>query len=152
MLNKCAFIGNLGADAELRSLNSGDSVMRFRLACTEKWKDKNSGEKKEKTEWISCSLFGTRAAALSQYMSKGQRVYVEGQFTTREYEKDGQKRFATEIKVRDVILLGDRRGSDSGDASTRSDTRGKTESKGGGSSSSYDDADYGGGGEDDLPF
>ena len=110
-LNKWMGIGNLGFDAELKHTGGGNSVLKFKLACSERYKDK-SGEWVEKTEWVPCVLWGKRAEGLSQHMTKGKKVYVEGKFTTRSWEADdGTKRYASEVNVRDVILLGDRGGS-----------------------------------------
>lgn len=109
-LNKVMLIGNLGFDADLKQLSSGNSVLKFKLACSEKYNNKQ-GELVEKTEWIQCVLWGKRSDGLSKYMTKGKKVYVEGKFTSRTWEKDdGSKGYATEINVFEVILLGDRSG------------------------------------------
>ena len=108
-LNRCEFIGNLCADAELRRTGSGTPVCSFRLACSEKYKDRD-GQPQEKTEFVTCVLWGTRAEALAQYLSRGKPVWVEGKMETSEYEKDGQRRWKTEVNVRDLILLGSRSG------------------------------------------
>jgi single-strand DNA-binding protein len=105
-LNKCAFIGNLGKDPDVKYLQSGDAVANFSIACTEKWKDKSTGETKETTEWVRCVAFGRKGEIAGQYLQKGSPCYVEGRMKTREYEKDGIKRYATEIVVDQLILLG----------------------------------------------
>jgi len=98
-LNKVMVIGNLGADPELRSTNSGESVCSFRLAATEKWKDKNGGEQ-EHTEWFKCSLWGKSGEALAKHATKGSSLYVEGSLRTRKYQDDtGADRYATEVRV-----------------------------------------------------
>lgn len=104
-VNKVILVGNLGRDAELRSTPSGASVANFNMATTEKWTGKD-GQKQEKTEWHRCTLWGKQADAVAQYLTKGKQVYVEGKLETRQYEKDGQKHYSTEIKVDNVVLLG----------------------------------------------
>lgn len=98
-LNKVMLIGHLGADPEIRRLNSGDPVVNFRIATSESWRDKNSGEKKERTEWHSVVIFNENIAKVAeQYLKKGMKVYVEGQLSTRSWEdQSGQKRYTTEI-------------------------------------------------------
>jgi single-strand DNA-binding protein len=113
-LNRCCFIGNLGRDVEMRYLPSGDAMASFSIACTETWKDKASGEMKEQTEWIRCSVFGRLAEVCGEYLKKGSRVYIEGKFKTRSYEKDGQTLYATEIKVEDMMMLDGRQAGDGG--------------------------------------
>jgi len=113
VFNRVILIGNLGADCELRHTQSGTSVCSFRMATTEKFKDRD-GNAKETTEWHSCVLWGKRAEALSRYLSKGTRLAVEGSLTTRSWEDNGQKRYRTEIKVSDVKLLGGGGGGSSG--------------------------------------
>lgn len=108
-LNKWTGLGNLAADAELKSLQNGD-VLNFRLACSERYQDKN-GERQERTEWVTCVLYGKRATALAQYLTKGSQVLVEGRLHTRSWEHEGQKRYATEVIVTDVRLLGGRGGA-----------------------------------------
>lgn len=105
-MNKVILVGSLGADAELRSTNSG-SVLGFRMATTE---TRGSGqERQEFTEWHRCTLFGDRAAKLAQYLTKGERVLVEGKIRTRAWEKDGQKHFSTEIIVDNLEFVAPRR-------------------------------------------
>ncbi len=114
-LNKFQGIGNLGRDPEVNYLPSGDAVANFSIACTEKWKDKNTGETKEATEWVRCVAFGRKGEIAGQYLKKGSPCYVEGRMKTREYEKDGSKRYSTEIVVDNLILLGGKSGGDGGD-------------------------------------
>lgn len=107
--NKCTFVGNLGKDVEMRSLPGGEAVASFSVGANESWKDK-AGNKREHCEWVNCSLFGKRAEGLSQYLTKGTRVLVEGRLRTDKYEKDGETRYATKLIVSDVVLLGSPKG------------------------------------------
>jgi single-strand DNA-binding protein len=111
---KITAIGNLGADAEAKTFQSGDSVVNFRIACTEKFK-KRDGEKGEHTEWIGCVLRGKRGEALLQYLTKGTKLYVRGGLRTREYQKrDGTTGFAVELNVDELELLGGGNGGGEG--------------------------------------
>ena len=98
-VNKVILIGNLGKDPEVRRLNSGDQVVNFTLATSESWRDKNSGERKEKTEWHNIVIFNENIGkVVEQYCKKGSKVYVEGQLQTRKWQdKDGADRYTTEI-------------------------------------------------------
>ena len=104
-MNRVFLIGNLGADAEVKALPSGEAVCNFRLATSEKFKNR-AGEQEERTEWHTCTLFGKRAEALGKYLTKGKKILVEGSIRYRTYEKDGQTRHATDIRVDNVELLG----------------------------------------------
>ncbi len=105
-LNKAQLIGNLGRDAELKYTPSGQAVSTINVATTEIWNDKN-GQKQERTEWHRCIIWGKTAENLSEYLVKGKQVYVEGRIQTRQWEdKDGIKRYTTEIKADRVQLLG----------------------------------------------
>lgn len=99
MLNQCQFIGNLGADPEVRTFQNGNKVCNLRLAVSESWKDKNTGERKERTEWISVAIFSEGLARVAeQYLRKGSKVYVRGKFTTRKWQdQSGADRYSTEI-------------------------------------------------------
>lgn len=97
-VNKCILVGNLGADPEIRRLSSGDPVVNLRIATSESWRDKNSGERKEKTEWHQVVIFNDGLAKVAEaYLKKGMKVYIEGQLQTRKWEKDGVERFTTEV-------------------------------------------------------
>ncbi len=98
-LNQCQFIGNLGADPETRSFQNGGKVCNLRLAVSESWKDKATGERKEKTEWISVAIFGDGLANVAErYLRKGSKVFVSGKLATRKWtDKDGGDRYSTEI-------------------------------------------------------
>lgn len=104
-LNKVMLIGNLGADPELRMTQSGTACLKMRLACSETYTDK-AGEKQQKTEWVSCVLWGKRGEALHRFLEKGKSVFIEGKLSTSSYEKDGQKVYKTEVNVTEIILLG----------------------------------------------
>jgi len=99
MLNQCSFIGNLGADPEVRSFSNGNRVCNLRLAVTEKWKDKNSGERKESTEWVQVAIFSEGLVKVAeQYLKKGSKVFVQGKWRTRKYQdQNGNNRYSTEV-------------------------------------------------------
>ena len=110
-VNKWIGIGNLGCDPESRYTASGEAICNFSIACTETWKDKQTGERKEMTEWVRISAFGKLAEICSQYLKKGSQVYVEGSLRTRKWtDKDGQERYTTEIRCDDMKMLGSRQG------------------------------------------
>jgi single-strand DNA-binding protein len=115
-LNKAMLIGNLGADPELKYMPSAKAVCNLRIATTETWKDK-SGQKQEKTEWHRVTAWGTTAENCAKYLSKGKPVYIEGRIETRQYEKNGEKRYATEIVADKVVFIGG--GSKDGNAAPR---------------------------------
>ena len=104
-VNRVILVGHLGADPESRFLPSGTAVVNFTVATSEKWNDKESGEKKEKTEWSRCSAFGATAEACAKYLKKGSQVYIEGKLDTRKYQKDGVDHYATQIRVDRVQFL-----------------------------------------------
>ena len=115
MINKAIIVGNLGADPEVRYLPSGEAVANIRVATTEKWKDKASGEMKEATEWHRISFFGRTAEVVGEYLKKGSQVYVEGSIRTRKWQdKDGQDRYSTEIRGDLMKMLGGRQGMGEG--------------------------------------
>lgn len=107
-VNKVILVGNLGADPEVRYMTSGDAVANIRLATTDRYKDKASGEFKEVTEWHRVSFFGRLAEIVGEYLKKGSQVYVEGRLKTRQWEKDGQKQYSTEIVADQMQMLGGR--------------------------------------------
>lgn len=109
MLNHVQIIGRLGADPELRYTQSGDAVANLRIATTESWKDKNSGQPQERTEWHKVSFFGRIAEVCGEYLQKGALVYVSGSIQTRKWQdQSGQDRYTTEIKGREMKMLGSR--------------------------------------------
>lgn len=126
-LNKVSLIGNLGADPETRYTTSGDAVTNIRLATTETWKDKNSGEQKEATEWHRVVFYGRLAEVAGQYLKKGSQVYIEGKIKTRKWQdKDGQDRYTTEIQAGEMKMLGGRQDGNNSQASQRAQNEGAT--------------------------
>ena len=108
-VNKVIIVGHLGKDVELRFTAAGDAIANLSVATSESWKDKNTGEKKEQTEWHRCSCFGKLAEICGQYLKKGAQVYIEGSLRTRKWtDKDGQERYTTEIKCDQMKMLGSR--------------------------------------------
>lgn len=106
-LNKATLIGNLGADPESRCMPDGTQVSTISLATTEAWKDRASGEKKEKTEWHRVVFFGAVAEVVRQHLKKGSQVYVEGKLRTRKWvDKNGVERYTTEVVGRELVMLG----------------------------------------------
>lgn len=111
-VNKVIIVGNLGADPETRYLPSGEAVTNIRVATTDRWKDKQSGEMKEATEWHRIAFFGKLATIAGEYLKKGSQVYVEGSLRTRKWQdKEGQDRYSTEIRADAMQMLGRREGS-----------------------------------------
>lgn len=114
-VNKCIFVGNLGKDPELRTFPDGGQVANIVIACTDKWKDKTTGEAKEATEWVRCTFNGRLAEIVGQYLFKGSSVYVEGSLRTRKWvDKDGVDKYATEINATSMQMLGSPKGFDGG--------------------------------------
>lgn len=118
-VNKVILVGNLGADPEVRRLNSGDSVVNMRIATSETWRDRNSGERRERTEWHNVVIFNEQLAKVAeQYLKKGMKVYLEGQLQTRSWEdQSGQKRYTTEVvlqRYRGELQMLDSRGEGGG--------------------------------------
>lgn len=106
-VNKVILVGNLGRDAELRYTPGGAPVATLNLATTEVWNDKTSGQKQEKTEWHRIVLWGKSAESLSEYLTKGKQIYVEGRLQTRKWQdKDGHDKYTTEIRGDRIVLLG----------------------------------------------
>ncbi len=120
-VNKVIIVGNLGADPETRYTPGGDAVTNIRIATTDKWKDKASGEMKEQTEWHRVSFWGRLAEVAGEYLKKGSQVYIEGSLRTRKYDKDGQTHYSTEIRGEVMQMLGRREGG----GAPREDTGGE---------------------------
>src|SRR5437868_11153115 len=126
-VNKVILVGNLGRDAELRYTPGGAAVATLNMATTETWNDKE-GQRQEKTEWHRVILWGKQAETLNQYLQKGKQIYVEGRLQTRQWDdKDGNKRYTTEVKADRITLLGG-----GGGGAGRSMDRGSSQAAGGG--------------------
>ncbi|SMX35761.1 single-stranded DNA-binding protein [Maliponia aquimaris] len=140
-VNKVILVGNLGRDPEVRTFQNGGKVCNLRIATSENWKDRNTGERRERTEWHSVAIFSEPLARIAeQYLKKGSKVYIEGQLETRKWQdQSGQDRYSTEVVLRpyrsELTLLDSRDGGGGG-------------SFGGGSSGGYDDPGQGGGYDD----
>ncbi len=144
-LNRVILLGNLGADPELRITNGGSAVLKLRLATSETYLDKNK-QRQERTEWHSVIVWGKRAEALGKFLGKGDRLLIEGSLRTSSYDdKEGVKKYRTEVIATNVVLSGGGKGGGS-----RSEGGGQGASK----SQGYDDSDYGDDGQDysDVPF
>ena len=159
-VNKVILLGNLGADPETRSLPSGMTVANIRIATSESWKDKQSGEKKEQTEWHSVAMFGRLGEIAAEYLRKGSQVYIEGRLRTRKWQdKQGNDRYSTEIIANEMQMVGSRQGGGSRDAG--GDRGGGSSRSGGSSQDDRGDDDRGepvtssterGDFDDDIPF
>jgi single-strand DNA-binding protein len=157
-VNKAILVGNLGRDPELRTTPNGQSVVNFTLATSETWTDK-SGERVERTEWHRIVVWGRTAEMCNQYLSKGRTVYVEGRIQTREWEdKDGNKRYTTEINANTVNFIGPRTSSGGGGASGESGPSGGDGGDAGPSGNAGNAGDAGDAGDagppmdDNIPF
>ena len=125
-VNKVILIGNLGADPETRYMPSGGAVTNIRMATSESWKDKQTGEQKDRTEWHRITFYGRLAEVAGEYLKKGSQVYVEGKLRTRTYEKEGQTHYSTEIIADNMQMLGSRAGAGGAERMT-GDTHGESE-------------------------
>jgi single-strand DNA-binding protein len=160
-INKVILIGHLGQDPDVRALPSGSSIANLRIATTESWKDKQSGEFKEATEWHTVVLFGRTAEVAAEYLKKGAQVYIEGRLRTRKWQdKTGNDRYSTEIVGQDMQMLGGRgqggggraQGAAASSASASGAGAGSGASAGGGESAdaptTSTEQDF----DDDIPF
>jgi single-strand DNA-binding protein len=117
-INKVILVGNLGADPETRAMPSGSTVANLRIATSESWRDKQSGEQQERTEWHRVVLFGRLGEVAAEYLKKGSQVYIEGSLRTRKWQdKQGVERYSTEIVGNDMQMLGGRGGGGMGGGS-----------------------------------
>ena len=151
-INKVILVGNLGQDPEIRYTADGRPIANFSIATSESWKDKNSGEKREKTEWHRVVVFGKLAEICGEYLSKGRQVYIEGKLQTRKWQgQDGQDKYTTEVVVDSfngvMQMLGTREGGGGGPRSAAG-------AGGGGSpqDQGYPQQPYQNDKEDDIPF
>ena len=149
-INKVILIGHLGADPETRAMPSGMTVANMRLATTESWKDKQSGEQQERTEWHNVALFGRLGEIAAEYLRKGSQVYIEGRLRTRKWQdKEGRDRYTTEIVANEMQMLGGRggeRGGGMGAGSEPAPRAEHAEASAGGAGTQRDEFD------DDIPF
>lgn len=146
-VNKVILVGNLGADPETRYMPSGSAVTNIRIATSESWKDKTSGEQQERTEWHNVVFFGRLAEIAAEYLRKGSQVYVEGSLRTRKWEgKDGVERYTTETVANEMQMLGGRSGGGSAPASAPSQQSRRSSPAQESSAPPSDDFD------DDIPF
>ena len=140
-VNKAIIVGTLGNDPEMRALPSGKAVANLSVATSESWKDKQTGERQEKTEWHRCVAFDKLAEIMGEYLNKGSQVYLEGKIQTRKWQdKDGADRYSTEIMVQHMQMLGGKSSSSGGSGSGSS---GVSPPAGSASSPDFDD---------DVPF
>ncbi|WP_019568436.1 single-stranded DNA-binding protein [Thioalkalivibrio sp. ALMg13-2] len=156
-VNKVILLGNLGADPEKRETPNGVTVTNLRLATSEQWTDKNSGEKRENTEWHRVVMFGRLADIAAQYLSKGSQVYVEGKIQTRKWQdQSGNDRYSTEVVANEMQLIGGRGGSGGGGGFDQDPGYGGGNAYGGGGQQggNRSNAPASGGGfdDDDVPF
>lgn len=159
-VNKVILIGNLGRDPETRRMNSGDPVVNLRIATTESWRDRNSGERRDRTEWHSVVIFNENLCRVAeQYLKKGAKVYIEGQLQTREWEdQTGAKRYTTEVvlqRFRGELQMLDSRNSGGGDRQMDYQSGGGSQVSGGDrGGSGGQQPSYQGGGDfdDEIPF
>lgn len=166
-VNKVILVGNLGADPEIRSLNSGDRVANLRIATSETWRDKSSGERKEKTEWHRVVIFNDNLVRVAeQYLRKGSTVYIEGSLQTRKWtDQSGQEKYSTEVVLQkfrgELTMLGGRSDSDGGGRDSGDYGGGYSGGGGGGFSSGGGGRSGGGSGpredfsadlDDEIPF
>jgi len=107
-INKVILVGNLGNDPDTRSLPNGGTVANISIATSESWKDKNTGQQQERTEWHRVVFFNRLAEIVTQYLKKGSSVYIEGALRTRQWDKDGQKHYTTEVVASEMQMLGGR--------------------------------------------
>ena len=147
-INKVILVGNLGNDPETRYMPSGGAVTNISIATSKGWKDRDSGEQKERTEWHRVVFFNRLAEIAGEYLKKGSKVYVEGELRTRNYDKDGQKHYSTEIVANEMQMLDSRGGAPGGG--------GMGPPSGGGGQSSGPPQDFGPPPsedfDDDIPF
>ena len=155
-INKVILVGNLGKDPEVRYSPNGGAVTNITVATSESWKDKNTGEKQEKTEWHRVVFFGKLAEIAGEYLKKGAQIYLEGRLQTRKWQdKEGKDRYTTEIVANEMQMLGSREGRggsaaefDQSADEGRSGGRAPAMASGGGGGKSAPPSDF----DDDIPF
>ena len=146
-VNKAIIVGNLGRDPEVRYSASGNAIANVTVATTDSWKDRQSGERQERTEWHRVVFFNRLAEIVAEYLKKGSQVFIEGRIQTRKWEdKDGNERWTTEIVANEMQMLGSRGGG--GMQGGPADDSGAAPAPGGGGSSGFSDSEF----DDDIPF
>lgn len=157
-VNKVILVGNLGKDPEIRTTQDGKEIGSFSIATSESWKDKNSGERKEKTEWHRIVVFNPGLVTiLKQYIKKGSKVYIEGSLQTRKWQdQSGQEKYTTEVVLQpftSTLTMLDSRNSAGGESYNKNDNRGNYGGDAGPSSSSDNNNDFSAAGlDDEIPF
>ena len=156
-VNKVILVGNLGKDPETRYMPSGSAVTNLRIATTEAWKDKQSGEQQERTEWHSVAMFGRLAEIAAEYLRKGSQIYIEGKLRTRKWQdKEGKDRYTTEIVADEMQMLGSKGGGASAGAAVAAGGGAAAAGSGSGSGSGRAAVNDNGGPpgdfDDDIPF
>ena len=151
-INKVILVGNLGQDPDTKAMPSGMTVCNIRIATSESWKDKTSGEMKEQTEWHSVAMFGRLAEIAGEYLRKGSQVYVEGSLRTDKYtDKEGIERFSTDIIANEMQMLGGKPGAGEGGGSRSERPERSNAPRSGGGGGNYGGSDRGGGGGSSRP-
>jgi single-strand DNA-binding protein len=152
-INKVILVGNLGKDPETRYMPSGSAVTNLTLATSESWKDKQSGEQQERTEWHKIAMFGRLAEIAAEYLRKGSQVYIEGKLRTRKWQdKEGKDRWTTEIVADEMQMLGGKGGGASAGAGAAAGAAAGGGSSGGGRAAVNDSGGPPGDFDDDIPF
>lgn len=148
-INKVILVGNLGADPETRYMPSGKPVTNIRIATSEGWTDKQSGDKQERTEWHSVVMFEKLAEIAAEYLRKGSQVYIEGSLRTRKWQdKEGKDRYTTEIVAREMQMLGGRGGGGGGEGGERRPSSSSSASSSNSAPPAADTGEF----DDDIPF
>ena len=152
-VNKVILIGNLGKDPETRYMPSGSAVTNLTLATSESWKDKQTGENQERTEWHKVAMFGKLAEIAAEYLRKGSQVYIEGKLRTRKWQdKEGKDRWTTEIVADEMNMLGGKGGGSSAGASAPGSAAASGSGSGSGRAAVNDSGAPPGDFDDDIPF
>ena len=150
-VNKVILVATVGKDPEVKYMPSGGAVVNLTAATNESWKDKQTGEKKERTEWHRLTFYNRLAEIVGEYVRKGSQIYIEGRLRTRDYEKEGQKHYVTEIMVDEMQMLGGRGGAGGGGGGGERSMRDEAPA----SRAPASEPAGGGGGDfqdDDIPF
>ena len=150
-LNRVMLLGNLGADPELRVTPGGQAILKLRLATNESYLDRNN-VRQERTEWHRITVWGRRAEALGKILQKGDSLLIEGRLQTSSYEKNGEKRYSTEVVANNIVLPGGGRGKGEGAREGGGSARPQREAAEAAPADDFDTSSGGGGADDDIPF